>query len=321
MSHFKRLSLVLIAVASLSACGQKQGNQRKATGSVQAPATSPTTSNATANNNTTPTNTTTFTCPKYPIVLHHGFMAGKRVGMFVKTKEHFTQKGCKVFETEVAAVQTSEYRGKQLASQLKQIIAQSGAAKLNIIAHSQGGLDARYAISNGGAGDIVASLSTLSTPHQGTPLADLSVQMSGPIAQQALSVMLNLMGRVINTNTSDPDTIAAANSMTTNYVKTQFNAANPDKSGVFYQSWAGSTGGTSKDVTKAMLKLSVAILSTTAGTNDGVVPVESAKWGEFRGVLEADHLDLIGYKLFDSGGFDHLKFLEQVASELAAKSF
>ncbi len=315
-----RVSVTVVLVIAASGCAEpKQTGARKP--SPAAITQQPGVDDGTATGNQGDV-TNLFQCPQYPIVLHHGFMAGKRVGMFVKVKDHFTQKGCKIYETEVAAVQTSEYRGRQLAEQLQQIAASSGAEKLNIIAHSQGGLDARYAVRMAGVSDKIASVSTLSTPHYGTQLADLSVQLSGPIAQQALGVMLDLMGRVINTNTPDPDTMAAANSMTTAFVTQQFNPANPDVPGIYYQSWAAATGATTGDITKGMLKLSAGILTAAAGANDGVVPVASAQWGQFRGILPADHLDLIGYKLFDaSTTFNHLTFLEQLAQELASKGF
>jgi triacylglycerol lipase len=62
-------------------------------------------------------------------------------------------------------------------------------------------------------------------------------------------------------------------------------------------------------------------MTQKSGENDGVVPVSSAKWGEFRGVLEADHLDLLGLKLEDSAvrPQDHIKFLEQVFTDLSSK--
>jgi triacylglycerol lipase len=243
------------------------------------------------------------------------------MGSFKSAKQHFTAKGCKVFETEVNAVQTSEFRGKQLAAQIRQILTSSGAAKVNIIAHSQGGLDARYAIAAEGVSAQVASLSTLSTPHLGTPIADQSLQMTGPLAQSAMSVMLNFMGRTMNGQTQDPDTKAAVQSLTVEYMTKTFNAKYPNVPSVYYQSWSAITGNGTQDRMKTMMGISHSLLNSAAGPNDGVVPETSARWGTFRATLHADHLDLIGYKLLDFGGFDHLKFLETTFIELKQKGF
>lgn len=260
-----------------------------------------------------------FACPKYPIVLHHGFMAGAKMGGFVGAKAFFEKHKCKAFETEVAAVQTAAYRGAQLKKSIEKILESTGAEKVHIVAHSQGGLDARYAISALGLGERVASLSTLGTPHGGTPLADLALKTSGPMAKKALSAMLDMMGRSINGSTPEPDTMAAVESLSEAYMKT-FNSEVRDDPNVLYQSWSAKSGSGSGDQMKTLMMLSHGILSLAAGANDGVVPERSAHWGKFRGALTADHLDLIGYRLLDfSSPFDHLKFLRKLASELADK--
>lgn len=260
-------------------------------------------------------------CPRYPVVLHHGFMSGGMIGTFRGAKAHLEAKGCKVFETEVNAVQTSTFRGQQLAAQIKTIVQETGIVKVNIIAHSQGGLDARWAIAAGGLADKTASLSTLATPHFGTPLADQALAMSGPLGKKAMGLMMNLMGRAINANTQDPDTIAAVESLTVRYMTSTFNKSFPNVPGVYYQSWSAFTGAGSSDTMKTSMLLGHTLLNSAAGKNDGVVPEASAHWGEFRGAIEADHLDLIGYKMLDGGGFDHLAFLEATLADLAKRGY
>ncbi len=50
--------------------------------------------------------------------------------------------------------------------------------------------------------------------------------------------------------------------------------------------------------------------------NDGLVQVDSAKWGEFRGCIPADHADEVG--AFPNGKFRHVDFLRRRAFELSA---
>ena len=256
---------------------------------------------------------------KYPVVLHHGFMGGGPRGKFVGAKAYLEGLGYKVFETLVSPVQTSEQRGKEFAAQVEAILASSGSAKVNIIAHSQGGLDARYAVSSLGLGERVASLSTLSTPHHGTPVADAALSRPGPIGQRILIRLINAMGDG-RSGTSNSDAMAAAKSLTTDYVDHFFNPANPDVANVLYQSWGAETGRGSGDITNPLLGLPNVLLNLEAGPNDGVVPVSSAKWGTFRGVLQADHMDLIGVRVVNGPRtFDHLKFLRALLTGLAGK--
>ena len=54
---------------------------------------------------------------------------------------------------------------------LREILRKTGAEKVNIIAHSKGGLDSRWAISKLGLAPHVASLTTINTPHRGCVFA------------------------------------------------------------------------------------------------------------------------------------------------------
>jgi triacylglycerol lipase len=59
--------------------------------------------------------------------------------------------------------------------------------------------------------------------------------------------------------------------------------------------------------------------------NDGMVTVDHAKWGEFRGCIPADHLDQVGQikhdDADDSTGFDHIRFYRNLAFDLAILGF
>jgi triacylglycerol lipase len=127
----------------------------------------------------------------------------------------------------------------------------------------------------------------------------------------------------------------------------EFNGAHPDDARVYYQSWAGVSnvlgivnsrdagacegkwyGGSRRvDTMDGRLLLSAAIVAHRGELrpNDGLVTVESAKWGSFRGCLPADHIDEVGGGFrsgthFDSG-FDHVRFYRNTAFELAGKGF
>ena len=119
------------------------------------------------------------------------------------------------------------------------------------------------------------------------------------------------------------DAASALASLSTRYVNEQFNPNTPDVAGVYYQSWGAKSGSGTKDRLKSILSLTHALITSNQGDNDGAVAVSSSKWGDFRGVLDADHLDLIGIKFEDADtiGFDYQKFLETTVSELASKGY
>ena len=92
--------------------------------------------------------------------------------------ERLRASGVDVHVLRVSPVAHIASRARQLAAQIEQL----GAERVNIVAHSMGGLDARYAIARLGMAPRVASLTTIGTPHRGTPLADLgSALLSGAL--------------------------------------------------------------------------------------------------------------------------------------------
>jgi triacylglycerol lipase len=110
----------------------------------------------------------------YPIVLAHG-MAGfdTLFGVyeyFYRIPEAMRAEGSEVYLTRVSSFNETERRAEQLLDQIEYIIAATGAEKVNIIGHSHGGLDARYAF--GVRPELFASVTTVNTPHKGAELAD-----------------------------------------------------------------------------------------------------------------------------------------------------
>jgi len=159
--------------------------------------------------------------------------------------------------------------------------------QVHIIAHSMGGLDARYMISKLGMADRVASLTTVGTPHHGSPIADLVVAGTDPIRTR----ILEHLGVDIN-GISDL-TIGACR---------QFNQEVVDHPHVRYFSVAGRFKpkhivGPSLGV----LGLSHDIIRKKEGDNDGLVSVKSATFGErqqnwtFLGAWEANHFRLVNW--------------------------
>lgn len=176
--------------------------------------------------------------------------------------------------------------------------------RLILIAHSMGGLDCRYLIQCFDLEKRVQILVTIGTPHHGTPLADWLLQDKSWVAQ---------LGKVI--------TRPGIDDLTT-YACKRFNEAVPDRSDVRYRSYAGC-----RPIAEMPLPLKSfsRMLQDKAGENDGEVPVGSARWGEFRGVLRADHLELAGWSFAwpdreMERPFDHVGFYRNLVQEMLASS-
>src|SRR5262245_15344375 len=202
----------------------------------------------------------TFTKTRYPIVLAHGLGGFRQlfgvVDYFFEIPDGLRSGGAQVFVTQVSATGSAEDRGEQLLQQIEFIAASTGAGKVNLIGHSQGGLDARYVMAV--RPDLVASLTTVATPHLGADLADFLADnvTPGGFNETVLAAFGNSLGTVIDllTGTPEPqDAIGALHSLSSAGA-TEFNhqfpaglaatrcGATPTSfNGIQLYSWAGSS--------------------------------------------------------------------------------
>jgi triacylglycerol lipase len=185
---------------------------------------------------------------------------------------------------------------------------------IHVVAHSMGGLDTRYALGKNLSGladsGRVVSLSTISTPHRGSPIADLLVsdKPDGPGLRPFVYDLLKHALEHLNI------TISALGELTTGYVRT-FNENNPDVGHVRYRSYAGA------GVDSLLLKPFHLYMQTLGETpderaSDGVVSVASARWGDFvEPTFDTDHFGEIGYSFNSTtlaSRFDHLTAIRRI---------
>jgi triacylglycerol lipase len=263
---------------------------------------------------------------RYPIVLLHGFLGWDQVfyfDYFYKVRSTLQTQGFSVFSTAVNPVQTVAVRARELAPQLDAIMQATGAPKLNIVAHSMGGLDARYLIAQMGFNRKIASLTTVGTPHRGSPVPGFVFKFLGQGDNLLYKAFEYLVAGFLGKGQRQPtDLDIRANlwNLTPEFLKGEFNPMNPDSPDVYYQSYAGVSSLTGWKTGDRMdpLLLGFQVAFQPGKRNDGLVPEDSAEWGRYRGVVSADHIDLIG-QLFGSTSsrFRHLKFYQNLASDLA----
>jgi triacylglycerol lipase len=228
---------------------------------------------------------------RHPIVLAHGWgglegLLPVRLGYsyFRGIPDALRARGHEVHIASVSPTASIELRAKQLADQISRI-----DRRVNIIAHSMGGLDARLALSRFGLHEHVASLTTIGTPHHGTPLADAAFVLGEWRRSRGL---LNRLGLNVD----------GVYDVSTARMK-EFNREVPDAPGVLYTNVVAAVdldvGGV-----HAMLSYGHRYLLRTVGENDGVVPAVSQVWGETLEEVDADHWAQIGwFAQFDVHGF------------------
>lgn len=287
----------------------------------------------------------------YPVVLVHG-MGGFgtlkfgliKLTYFDGVVEELAKNGEAAYTTLTPPFASSDVRAEALAPQIDQILARTGKAKVNIIAHSQGGLDARILASpNGlGYGDRIASITTIATPHHGTKVAD-SVHsfmklLPSSIVDEITGAVLSLLQKSAYELQSEPSLREQMIQLSEKYMKEVFNPRYIDDPNVSYVSYAGRSnlrsgegecdGGVYPNQPSILDPVQVALLPTALyleggkkKVNDGLVTVESAKWGTFKQCVPADHLKEIGMFGAFAASFDHVAMYRDIVVRLRDAGF
>lgn len=216
--------------------------------------------------------------PRYPVLLVHGmgFRDEWPVNYWGRIPKLLQQAGVQVYYGGQDSHGTNESNARHLRIRLRQVLAESGADRVHIIAHSKGGLDARWLISHLDQGQHVASLTTLATPHRGSRTVDWLLQLPDWMVRLA-GWWCNVFYRVAGDAT--PDSYHVFRDLTTRRMQA-FNADTPDVPGVHYQSYAFAMRGPLSDV---LLWFPFLVVRAIEGKNDGLVAEWSARWGEYRG--------------------------------------
>lgn len=279
---------------------------------------------------------------RYPVVLHHGLLGYDQIltlDYFFNIPNMLRDAGVDVYVTSVDPVATVAVRAQQLAGQIDAILKKTGATKVNLIGHSMGGLDARYLVSSLGYGDRVATVTTLASPNHGTKVADLVYKAirSGTI-DPIQGLLRGLTGTPLPCDQpwertcsrrimrSAWDIRGVARDLSVEYSEQHFNPENPPDPRVYYQSYSGIASrwgwpGRPPKVEEIFSPIYL-YLKYVSGDNDGLVPSASAVFGEDRGILRADHLDIIGHLMGETGGqFDHRQFFKNLTGELRDRGF
>ncbi len=225
--------------------------------------------------------------PKRIVILHHGLFGfgnfdfgGVKMRYFSGGIEpSLVRDGCEVFQTHVHPTAGIEQRARELKSQILRFTRSAGQrdARVIIIAHSMGGLDARFMIAHLGMAERVETLITIATPHRGSPYADWVFENLG---RKLRGIDLVRKFKIELSALADLRVSAMP----------RFNDQTKDVSGVGY--FSVSTFQQPSRLAPFFLPCHKVVFERE-GDNDGVVSVRSAIWGKHLGTWQTDHLHAV----------------------------
>jgi len=257
---------------------------------------------------------------RYPIVLMHGFgvLAGmRRGGHLYGAASHLRQHGIAAFAPNVAPYNTVEFRTAMWRRRIQHVLDVTRRTKVNLVAHSMGGLDARYLVSIEGFHRHVASLTTIATPHHGSCIASL-VLSQPDVVREALADLADWIGAQ-SVRDGEADFRKAIQQLTPEFVQHRFNERVEDHPNVRYWSYSGAAGKGTRVSINPVLRFGNFHIFGIEGPNDGLVSAESARWGDWKGVVDADHALQVGLSITPQPHFNSRAFFLEIARFLSSK--
>lgn len=260
---------------------------------------------------------------KYPLVLLHGigFRDLQYFNYWGRIPKELTRNGAIVYYGHQEAWGTIEANAAAIKTTIEKVMEENHCNKVNLIAHSKGGLDARYLISGLHMEEHVASLTTMSTPHRGSELLNLLNKLPDPVYHFIASLFdanYRKLGDI------SPDCYHASKQLSASFCQ-EFNVQYPDSPKVYYQSYASIVKNALGDSLLSIPNLLMFLAG--ASKNDGLVTVESARWGHFKKVFVStgrrgiSHGDMIDLKREDYRGFDVIEAYVKIVKELKEMGF
>lgn len=263
---------------------------------------------------------------KYPVLLVHGFNEWTTIpypNSLVDLTRFLKKRGHNVYYAKTDAFAKIEDNAAQILYSIQKVLEENPSIdKVNIIAYSKGGLDARYAVTFMGAGPHTASLTTLATPHRGSTAIDFF--STWWLTSNRVSVfLLHSLGRLAGDKSlaySD-----CLQQMTRDKMRI-FNRLCTDYPGVKYYSLSSLV---SRKYLHIIYGSTRDLIYTVEGSNDGIVSEKSAAWGEYLGTIndfcecstDISHTDIVGLNIPHNHRFDHEYFFLDLIEFLAMEGF
>ena len=261
---------------------------------------------------------------KYPLLLVHGvfFRDFKHFNYWGRIPEELMKNGATIYYGEHQSAASVDDSARELEQRILRIIRENGYEKLNVIAHSKGGLDMRTALAKTSVAPYVASLTTVNTPHRGCEFADYLLNKIPEAQQQAVANTYNSAAAKLGD--PNPDFMAAVTDLTSAACSRR-NETVRDVPGVYYQSIGSVLAKPSAG--RFPLNMTYHLVNLFDGKNDGLVGEKSFPWGSDFKMLAASgkrgisHGDVIDLNRENFDGFDVREYYVQLVSDLRQKGF
>ncbi len=262
---------------------------------------------------------------RYPILLVHGifFRDWQFFNYWGRIPAALRKNGAEVYYGSQQSSQSISASAAELNKRIHEILEETGAEKVNIIAHSKGGLDTRYAIAELGAGPYIASLTMINTPHHGCAWVDDLLRKLPRRLVEWVAKRYNAVFRKLGDR--EPDFLGGVMDLTAESCKT-FNEKYPIDKSIPHHCIMSNM----RAFFSAHFMFGVSFLCNKfydpSGLTDGLVPVESSKLEgvpftlvpnkHFRGISHGDMIDLTRENI---RGFDVREFYVGIVKDLKEK--
>lgn len=255
---------------------------------------------------------------RYPIVLVHGLAMKDTFFMksFGRIDRILRIQGYTVYKSDVDGFGSIEENARKLRGEILSILDGEHVEKVNIIAHSKGGLDAKHMLLHLNMAGRVASLTTLCTPHRGSPIASLVMRLPEP-ALKYVAFWVNLLYRLLGDE--NPDSLRACTQL--KRITGEEYETPPTVDGVFCQSFSATMHRHDRhtDFIMGIPALFSRMIEKDAAT-DGLVPNDSAVYGVYRGDCisgSVSHTEIVDFMVRDKRRDRIFAFYSHLCEELA----
>ena len=256
---------------------------------------------------------------KYPIILVHG-IAAKQLpffNAFGKIPNELKKSGYKVFVSDHDGFGSIENNAEQLKRYITYVMRECRTDKVNIIAHSKGGLDSKYMITNLGMEDHVASLTTICTPHKGSIIATKLWNLPYSMRIIITSIVNDLY--LVIAKDKHPDSMRVCNQLRT--VDT-YDEVMCFSYKVYCQSYS-TTISENEDCIAMAIPMNIQS-HERASDNDGLVDEKSTRFGVYRGSCldtPVSHVQIIDFLAKKRQRRRIYSFYNQVCADLGLMGY
>ena len=261
---------------------------------------------------------------KYPLLMVHGvfFRDFKYFNYWGRVPDELKKNGAVIYYGNHQSAAGVHDSAKEIAARIRQIVEETGCEKVNVIAHSKGGLDTKTAVVLEQMAPYVASITTINTPHLGCEFADYLLKKAPEGLKDKVAAAYN--AALKKAGDENPNFIAAVTDLTASACRAlseELAAFDFKEAGIYTQ----SVGSCMRKAASGAfpLNMSYHLVGYFDGPNDGLVGEASFHWGEDytfltnskskRGISHGDMIDLNRENI---KGFDVREFYVQLVCGL-----